>query len=214
MAKLIEGILGGISGTIGTVVGVKGKSGPYIRSMPKKASKKKQVPSPARIAARAKFTYLNTWLKKSTSFFAAGFAVQDPKLTGMQAAFKRNWPAVQGDYPDFSLDFSKIFVSGGDLPQPEHAAVQVIAPNTLEISWTYDSLIPRIFPNDECLLFIYFPEMEESFYNIHCGMRYTGKHVEVLPERFVGKTGEVYLGFRSDDRERGADSMWLGRVVV
>ena len=106
MARLTNGALGGFSGKVGSVVGCRWKDVDYIRSLPR--INKKRKPTPAQVAARAKFTFLNTWLKKMTSFVAIGFANYSGRMTGMQAAHSCNAKAVTGVYPDFSIDFSAV----------------------------------------------------------------------------------------------------------
>ncbi|TZF84704.1 hypothetical protein FW774_06895 [Pedobacter sp. BS3] len=70
MARITNGILGGFSGKVGSVVGCRWKNIEYTRSLPAKPS---GPPSEKQLAARAKFRFLNNWLNDKAAFFATSF---------------------------------------------------------------------------------------------------------------------------------------------
>src|SRR5690554_5177519 len=99
MAKLREGILGGLSGKVGTVVGGRWRDVDYIRSKPaivrnpNTESQQKQ---------RTRFSMLIKLLKRIRPFINEGFIENQGKQTPMNSAMSVNLKnAVQGEFPDF-----------------------------------------------------------------------------------------------------------------
>lgn len=212
MARLTNGALGGFSGKVGSVVGCRWKDVDYIRSLPR--VNKKRKPTPAQVAARAKFTFLNTWLKKLTSFVAVGFNNYSGRMTGMQAAHSCNAKAVTGVYPDFSLDFSVVKVSHGDLQGANDVTVMASAPGELHFSWSPDIIQRKAHGDDQAMLLAYVPEKEVAFYTVGGAHRAKGMDSLEIGHGFSGTAAEVYVAFISYDRKRISESQYIGQVSL
>jgi hypothetical protein len=215
MATFKNGILGGMSGKIGPVVLYKRMTIDCARSKPKPKpkGKRKKPGTPKQEMARAKFIFLNNWLKKSTPLMAAGFANYQVNLTGMQAAYSCNVKSVLGTSPNLSFDYTTLRISTGEMPAPE-AKVEVSTAGYMDLSWTFDPLDNRIMANDQAMVMLWFAEDEEAVYTIHGSLRCECRFVIGVPERLSGKSAEVYLAFRSDDRKRNSESCYLGTVIA
>ncbi|MEJ6981333.1 DUF6266 family protein [Pedobacter sp. P351] len=209
MARLTNGPLGQLSGKVGGVVVCKWKDVEYIRSLPK--IKKNRKPSPAQLAARARFNFLNTWLKSFAPLVSLGFKDYSGRMTGMQAAFSCNSKAVKGVYPDFELDFPSIMISYGDLPGASGAKVIAANDCILEFSWDTKSQA-KANDDDQVMLLAYIPEKKNAFWICSGANRYKGN--ETLKVNFQGTTAETYMAFISNDRKKISNSQYLGQVTV
>src|SRR5690606_22476388 len=101
------------------VVGCTWKGIPYMRALPKKRTSKL---SEAEIANRKRFGDAQIWLKPLLSFVRIGFKGFSPTVEGYVAAksyLLRN--AMEGEYPDFTINPAKMKLSYGNLPLPEKA---------------------------------------------------------------------------------------------
>ena len=212
MARLTNGALGGFSGKVGSVVGCRWKDVDYIRSLPR--INKKRKPTPAQVAARAKFTFLNTWLKKMTSFVAIGFANYSGRMTGMQAAHSCNAKAVTGVYPDFSIDFSAVKISHGDLQWATDINVMASVGGELTFSWSADITQRKARGDDQVMLLVYIPEREAAFYTVGGASRAKGTDSLEIGNGFSGTAAEVFVAFISYDRKRISESQYLGQITL
>lgn len=214
MATLSNSIPGILKGKVGNVVFCTWKEVQYARSLPRK--KKKKNASPAQIAARAKFNFLNSWLKRIPGFLRIGFKDYSGKMTGMQAAHSYNSKAgvVKGVYPDFEMDFSAISISYGDLPGAEMAEVKNVESSRLEFKWstTFDRKKARF--DDQVMLLAYFPENKAVFYTLAGNERHMGWGNLEMNNSALNRTAETYIAFISFDRKKISNSQYLGRVSL
>lgn len=211
MGRLNNGPNGGYSGKAGSYIGYNWKGGSYIRGLPR--IKKNRKPTPGQIAARAKFAYLNMWLKKFTSLVAITFRSYSPKMTGMMAAYSCNSGNVVGEYPDFSIDFPAFMISHGDIPGVEGAKVFCEEPGTINYSWTWQRKDKKASSIDNSLLLAIIPESENMYTNLG-SERHLGTATLEIAKEESGKVAEVYLAFISFDRLKVSKSQYLGQVTV
>ena len=116
MGKIKQGILGGFSGTVGTVIGGNWKGVDYMRG---KAASYTDKQSQAQLVQRAKFSLMSKFLAPLSAYLQVTFAKVALKKTGINAAFSYNIAnAIMGTYPAFDVDFSKLLVSNGTLTGP------------------------------------------------------------------------------------------------
>ncbi len=211
MGRLNNGPNGGFSGKAGSYIGYTWKGGSYIRGIPK--LKKDREPTPDQLAARAKFAFLNMWLKKFTRLIAMTFRNYSPKMTGMMAAYSCNAKNVLGEYPDFQIDFPAFMISYGEMLGAGNPTAICEEAGTITCHWdsTYDHRKGSTV--DTSLLFAIIPETGRTYANLDSTRsQSTGKLKILEPDR--GKVAEVYLAFLSFDRLKSSKSQYLGQVVV
>src|SRR5258707_15772915 len=98
MASIKNGILGGFSGTVGTVLGAQGRGIETMRAVPRP---RKSKASPAEIAQQAKFSLASGFLQPLKVFLETGFRDFTEKRTGINAALSYTLKiAVAGVSPD------------------------------------------------------------------------------------------------------------------
>ncbi len=211
MGRLTNGPNGGFSGKAGSVVGFTWKGGSYIRGLPR--IKKSRKPSPDQLAARAKFAYLNMWLKMMTPLVAISFRNYAEKMTGMMAAYSCNSGNVIGEYPDFNINFPAFMISHGDLPGAEDPKVVCEEPGILSYSWNLKLKEKKASTVDTSLLLAIIPESQTIYANLD-NERYPGTASLKISEDESGKVAEVYLAFFSFDRLKVSKSQYLGQITI
>ena len=105
MGKISQGILGGFSGKVGSVVGANWKGINYMRS---KAVSVANPRTEGQVKQRTKFSVTLNFLQPITDFLRVGYKMYAIKKTAFNAAmsyFINN--AITGESPDFSIDPSK-----------------------------------------------------------------------------------------------------------
>lgn len=211
MGRLNNGPNGGFSGKAGSYIGYNWKGGSYIRGLPRIT--KDRQPTPGQEAARAKFAYLNGWLKKIKALVAITFRSYSPKMTGLMASYSCNAKNVLGEFPDFQLNFPAFMISHGDLSGADNPSVKCKGGYTLTYNWEWLSGHQKASSIDNCLLLAIIPETG-SFYVSFEGTRIKGTAKLPIRKAELGKVAEVYLAFVSFDRLKCSKSQYLGQVVV
>lgn len=211
MGRLNNGPNGGFSGKAGSFIGYTWKGGSYIRGLPR--IKKGRKPTPGQLAARAKFTYLNMWLKKMPDLVAITFRSYSPKMTGMMASYSCNAGNVIGEYPDFKINFPAFMISHGELSGADNPIVRCEETCTLTYNWEWLSGHKKASSKDNCLLLAIIPETE-SIYASFESTRYAKTAELKIGKDQLGNVAEVYLAFVSFDRLKCSKSQYLGQVVL
>jgi len=211
MAIITGGILGKVSGKIGSVVYVNAKGGNFVRKAPKK--KPKGSPrSPAQVANEQKMAFFNDFLTPFHPFFIVGFQNRPPGKTALGMAYSINYyRVITGKYPDLGLDYTKVVISEGSLPQLKEPEMKLIAEDVLEFTWQQNTSSQASF-DDQVMLVVYCPELKVAD-GFTGGAKRTSKQCLFrFDRRLVGKSLEIYLSVTSLDRKKVADSIYLGRI--
>src|SRR5687768_8655950 len=109
MGKISKGILGGFSGTVGTVIGSRWKNIEYMRSRP---GRKTSPPSIKQEIQRAKFALVTKFLNSMSGLFNISFHDSSGQMTGLNNALSyilKN--AVSGIYPDLRINYDQVLVA-------------------------------------------------------------------------------------------------------
>ena len=115
MGTIKQGILGGFSGKVGTVIGSSWKGISYMRGQ---AQHVKNPRSAGQVNQHTKFALVMGFLQPVVPYIRIGYKSQAAKQTEFNAAFSYTIKnAVTGSYPSYALDFTKIVVSKGGLTQ-------------------------------------------------------------------------------------------------
>lgn len=206
MAIIKNGILGGFSGKVGTVVGYTMNGKNVMRGLAERTAKYTE----GEIKNTNKFKLVQDTLSVILPFIRNGFRNYYTPTGGMRGALSYNRKfAVAGDAPDFYIDPEKFRVTGGDLPGAEDAQFVLESPKVLRVHW--DGLTPAGGNERDqvMLLAIDFKGQEASSVNIGA-FRSAGTEVVKLKHKLVGQSVHIYLGFVAKDRSRQSISQYLG----
>jgi hypothetical protein len=211
MGTIKQGILGGFSGKVGTVIGGSWKGISYMRSQ---AQSIKNPRTEAQMEQRSKFALTLAFLKPVTAYVRTGFKTYANKQTAFNAAMSyvvKN--AVTGTYPDYALDFSLALVSRGSLMPAENAAA-VAGTGKIAFTWTDNSGVGDAMATDLAMPLVFNKDKGEAVFNTAAATRADGTAEVNTPADWVGDKVELYLGFISADGKTVANSVSLGEETA
>lgn len=213
MGTIKQGILGGFSGKVGTVIGSSWKGISYMRGQ---AQHVKNPRSAGQVNQRTKFALVLSFLQPVVPYIRVGYKSQAAKQTEFNAAMSYTIKnAVTGSYPSYALDFTKIIVSKGGLTQVTGAiATWDNNRNEVKIDWTDNSGVGNALATDKAMPFIYNKDKGETIYDTAGATRATHTQSLTVPNDWEGDKVEVYLGMVSEDGKEVADSIYLGEVTL
>ena len=213
MGTIKQGILGGFSGKVGTVIGSSWKGISYMRGQ---AQHVKNPRTAGQVNQRLKFNLVLNFLQPNVPYIRIGYKSQAAKQTEFNAAMSylvKN--AVTGTSPDYVLDYTKVVVSQGGLTQVTGASVNwTAAQSKLTFSWTDNSNVGNALATDKAMPYIYNKDKNETIYNTAGATRTTHTMDVTVPNNWVDDKVEVYLGMVSEDGALVADSIYLGEVTL
>lgn len=211
MGTIKQGILGGFSGKVGTVIGGSWKGISYMRSQ---AQSIKNPRTEAQMEQRSKFALTLAFLKPITAYVRTGFKNYANKQTEFNAAMSYTClNAVTGTYPDYALDYSLALVSRGTLTPIENAAATTSA-GKINFTWTDNSGNGSALATDLAMPLVFNKDKGEAVYNTAAATRADGTAELNLPANWMGDKVEVYLGFVSADGKTVANSVYLGEKTA
>ena len=211
MGTINKGILGGFSGTVGTVVGGTWKGIDYMRS---KSNRRNFVPSQKQLEQQLKFGLMMRFLQPMSALLEISFNDYAIQQTGVNSAFSYNFTnAISGIFPDFIIDYSKALISRGNLPNALGPSVISGAGSILTFSWTDNSAVGVAKATDQAILVGYCPAMRQAIFTTAGGMR-SALTADLNLVTFSGQVVETYIGFISEDQRSIATSIFTGEVTV
>ena len=210
MGKISKGILGGFSGTVGTVVGGTWKGIPYMRS---KASGRRSSSTVKQKEQQMKFGLLVKFQGTMTSllnFTFRGFAIH---MTGSNYALKTNLAnAIIGTYPDFAIDFSKISVSKGELPNAQNPVATAAEDSIINFTWTDNSGAGKAAETDQSILVVYCEERQQTVFINGDYRADESSFIDVT--MFAGLSVHTWIAFMSEDGRTTSPSIYTGNLTV
>lgn len=212
MGTISKGILGGFSGTVGTVIGGTWKGIDYMRSMPARRS---NTLTPAQMDQRLKFSLIVKFIQTMAGLVMISFRNYAVKMTGANNAVSYNLKnAITGTAPDFGIDYSLVLISRGDLPNALNPSAAAGAqPGKVTFTWLNNAGVGKSKNDDKALLVVHCPASNQTTYTTGSAAR--SALTETLDvATFSGETVETYIGFISADGKDIATSIYTGQVVV
>jgi|LSQX01.2.fsa_nt_gb hypothetical protein len=211
MGTIKQGILGGFSGKVGTVIGGSWKGISYMRSQ---AQSIKNPRTEAQMSQRTKFALALSFLKPMTELLRTGFKLYANKKTAFNSAMSYTLAnAISGDYPDYELQFANALVSRGALTVATNGTATSSSGNVV-ISWDDNSGVGTAKATDKTLIAILNADRGEAVTVSAGEARVTGTQTLAVPADWLGENVHVYLGFVSEDFKEVANSVYLGSVTI
>ena len=211
MGTIKQGILGGFSGKVGTVIGSSWKGISYMRG---RAQSVRNPRTEGQMEQRSKFSLTLDFLKPITAYVRTGYKTYANKQTAFNAAMSyivKN--AVSGAFPNYALDYSLALVSRGNLTQPLNANATMSAGKTT-ISWTDNSGQGDAQATDVAMPLAFNTDKGEAVFSTSAATRADQSAELTFPADWAGDTVEIYLGFISADGINVANSFYLGSHSV
>ncbi len=212
MGTFEKGYLGGFSGKVGTAVGSSWKKLNVLRSNP--PSKRKGQPTEAQLERQAKFSLITSFLRPLTDFLNLTYSKSAASLmTGFNKAFSVNSEAVTGVFPAFTVDYPKILLSKGSLPNATAPTAASTVAGKLTFTWPDNSGINSAQMSDLVYVAAYNDDLKHWIFNQNAATRNAATFtLDVTP--FSGRVAQTYIGFMTADRNKFAPSVYTGQVNI
>src|ERR1700712_2364138 len=157
MAKLPNGLLGGLSGTIGPAVGSKWKNLLIIRSRP---PRKRRKSSEAQLKQMAKMGLVSSFVKPLTEFLNRNYPLA-VNMSSFNRAISYNMRnAIDGDRPAFKISYARVLLGVGDLMQVEMPEVSSESKGELSFRWTDNSGVGSANASDKAFVAVYCEDLK------------------------------------------------------
>jgi hypothetical protein len=212
MGTFEKGYLGGFSGKVGTAVGSTWKNLNVLRSRP--PQKRRGTPSDLQLQRQAKFTLMTSFLLPLTDLTNQTYSKSaNAQMSGANKAFSVNSEFVTGVYPAFVVDYPKILLSKGSLPNGTNPAAASTVAGKLTFSWVDNSGVNTALSSDLAYVAAYNEELNHWIFIQKAAQRSAATYIlDVTP--FSGKPVQTYIGFMSADRKKVSSSWYTGQVNI
>ena len=212
MGTIKQGILGGFSGKVGTVIGGNWKGIDYMRS---KAASVSNPKTEAQLDQRARFGAALKFLQPLTAFLRVGFKSYAVKMTAFNSAMSYNLNnALTGVYPDYSIDYASALVTRGSLPGALNPLVECSTPGQVDFSWQDNSQDANASANDKVLLVVFNPAKQLAVTIIGGNDRSSGSQVIEVPSTFASDEVQCYIAFQNANQSVLSNSQYAGAVTA
>ena len=211
MGTIKQGVLGGFSGKVGTVIGASWKGTAYMRGQ---ATHVKNPRTAAQIAQRTKMEFARNFLQPASEFINLGFKdVAKHQSPLNYAASQMMCDAIYGDYPDYSPIYSKLKWSHGLLTTPVVETVYANY-NGIDFLWQDNSGSGNAKADDISMVVVCNEEKQELKYFMNGYTRSeTTTHCE-FPNEWVEDHIHVYVTMRSADGKLISNSHYCGEFLL
>lgn len=212
MAKFNQGILGGFSGKLGTVVGTVWNGQQIMRA---KASSHKDANTEAQ-QQRSKWRLAIEYLKPLTAYLRTACApyAQSLSLTSFNVAMSyllKN--AIDGEYPDYIVAPEKVRVAFGSLSAPLNPKVSV-ADSVATFTWTDNAGDGDAVSTDIVLPLVYNVEQSSAVCDVASYLRGDGEARLTIPDAWAGSELHCYVAALSADLETTSNSLYVGQLTA
>lgn len=210
MGKLKDGLFGGFSGRLGNLVGytLNGKS--IIRTIGHSTK-------PLTIGRKANcetMTVVNSFLKSNLNFIRTGFrlitAGTDQNFYNAAVSYNKKH-AVQGEYPNISMDYTKAMISMGTLLKADKTQVSQHAEG-IEFKWEVPADLLWKHRNDRAMLLIHFPDANVSTAVMSGSRRHLGTELVAIDPNLTESRMEAYISFINEDGTEISNSVHAGSL--
>lgn len=212
MGTFRKGILGGFSGTVGTVVGATWRGMDVMRSRPKKSG---SAPTAQQLLQREKFSlaiqFQNSLRTMQKRLYGNNAGVKS-RVNLAASQLLREVVAEQNG--QVVLLMNKVQITKGDRTGFQNLAVTAAVGETLGFTWVDNSEQVMAEETDIFSCAIYEPET--GVFHIQEGpeVRTSELAAVVLPEEWNGALVHVFAFFQSAEQNTACNSLYLGPVTV
>ncbi|WP_316748801.1 DUF6266 family protein [Pedobacter gandavensis] len=208
MAIASNGPQGHLNGKVGNLVFYMLNGQPVVRLIGRKGK-----PSKLQLANYQEMAVTTKLLSGMGSFIKLGYGLQAKGTVhnahNLATSYHKK-QALTGEYPNIRIDYSKVKLSQGVMPETADLKIEKVA-GGLEITWdpthTYE-----LKHNDSVMVMICCPETGKDKEYLNIARRSEGKCFIPLYEDVLNQQIEPYISFISADGESVSDSVYLGNL--
>ncbi len=208
MAIVNNGILDGFSGKVGTVVGATINGVSILRAKPRR--KRNRRSTPGQELVKAKFSMALRFLKSMHSLLL--ISMEGKKgIDGYRSAFNPIVnEAIGGNYPDLVMDYSKIIIAKGDLPNGSSPKAELVD-GGIQFTWG-NSETKNAKASDKAIVVAYAPKYNFTDYTMNA-LRNDGS-ITLPVDGEPGEEFHTWIAFISEDGKRLSHSKYLGKLTL
>lgn len=165
------------------------------------------------LASRQITSIIAAFLSPLNSFTLIGFELEGKRrhLHPYIAASSYNRSnAIAGTYPDQYIDFQKVLLTKGNMPDTLGITVEMDE-NGLVFTWNKIAGIKGHSDSDKVMLMAYMPGRETAIYVLNAAQRNEGVARLAIPKRRIPLIVETYISFVSYNHKSIADSIYTGQ---
>lgn len=214
MGTRSKSVLGNIRGKVGHIVLTNWKKVLVVKGLPaqtKKASDNQQL-------QRALFSSVTKFLGKATAIYRLGYQLpKKSSVTQMNLATTYHMAnAVVGQYPDFSMDLSKIRFTNALRPTENgwNAKLTRVANSHAEVSWEINPFPEKVTQLDDQAVVVIYDSYENRFFMYKNGVQRRGLSCVIDHHTSAGLEIFYWLFFISADGKFVSETEYLGSVIL
>lgn len=212
MGEIKKGILGGFSGTVGTVVGSNWRGKDIIKSRPKASGK---TPTASQMEQRVKFAAAISFLAPLKGIQSLYFGEPSGSKSRVNLAASyliTQAMEMQDGLPVFV--FSKVLITKGEVAGFENATATPGAATSLAFAWVDNSTQAKASPDDAFCIAVYSEVLQLFHLADGVATRQDAGATVQLPAVFAGKQVQVYAWFRNAQENAASNSIYLGSSTL
>ena len=212
MGKIKQGILGGFSGKVGTVIGSFWKGKAFMRGLTQSFHDAK---TQEQLEQRAKFSLMAKFVSAIQGAAKIGFKDSENGTTAQNEAFAYNIQnAVTGSYPSYAVDYPNVAMSMGALPNVENPTATDDGSGHVEFTWNNNAGDSGAVANDEVFVVVYNHDKQKAISILAAAKRADQTYTFTTPTAWSSDTAHVYIAVKSDKDTTTSKSEYLGSVVL
>ena len=194
MARLNNGILGGGSGKVGTVVMYTRYGREFVRSLPTPAKDRK---TPGQLAQRQKMALIHQFLRPAKELIQKTFSNDSSMRSPYQSAQSYNLKhALAGAYPNQYIDLQKGLISKGNIPLPSDITCTTNK-NGISFNWNTDATQPFADAYDTLMIVWKYKQSDYIDFTTVGARRYNGTIIWTEISKDKLKDHTIWLIFRN-----------------
>jgi hypothetical protein len=211
MGTINQGILGGFSGKVGTVIGGSWKGINFMRGI----AGHSDAQTVRQMDQRLKFAVTMKFLQPLSGFIKVGFKDYAIRMTAMNAAFSYNFRnAIQGTYPSYAINYANALVARGDLASALNPVASSTVAGTILFTWANNSSEMNANTTDQTLIVVFNPAKNQAVFLGDTSTRADGTQSVTVPDSFTGDQVQCFIAFITLDGLELSNSKYAGVVTV
>ena len=212
MARLKNGLLGGISGKISDVIGYIRYGKAFVKVKSIKPAKERQ---PGQLEGQQRMMVVNEFINSMTEFVRIGFALDAAKKPHSANAAAKSYQmknAVIGEYPSLAIDYPKVLLSKGIIDPPVDASAVALV-NGIKFNWELSRRTEVYHKRSRAMLLVYAPSLKKSFFTLSGFSILDKTGFLELPLEFKDQLLHAYITFLRDDQQQISNSAYAGAIT-
>ncbi|TKC02935.1 DUF6266 family protein [Pedobacter frigoris] len=210
MGTLDNGAFGHLRGKVGNLVSYTLNGKNVVREL----GETTKPPTKPKLANYQKMAVVNAFLKPILPFIKLGFAFAiqgtDHNQHNEAVSYNKRF-ALQGEYPNIEMDYSKALLSKGNLPPALLPATNKL-PNGVEFTWQVPADMTYAELCNRAMLLLYFPESKTALFDLSGARRSERRDFFPLEPEHLAQIIHAYIAFVGDDRLSVSDSTWIKKL--